>query len=131
MEDIANEYNVLCITETHLDENISIADLTIEPFRRDRNFAGGGVIVCLSEMVFCQRRRDIESENFEAIWVEIKIDNIIIMLCYRPPKYQQSVLEISRICNGQGIRNFKYMYYLIQIDILYLISCNASTLRTL
>ena len=39
-------------------------------------------------MLFCQRRRgDIESENFEAIWVEMKIDNRIIMLCtfYRPP----------------------------------------------
>ena len=89
--DVAHDYNILCLTETHLDENIPISDLLIEnfsePFRRDRNFAGGGVLMYCSEQLFCKRRQDIESDNFEVIWAEVKIDNIILMVCalYRPP----------------------------------------------
>ena len=44
--DIADEYNILCLTETHLDNNIHTQDILLDnfssPFRKDRTFAGGG-----------------------------------------------------------------------------------------
>ena len=80
LADLTEEYNVLCLTETHLDDNICSKDLMLEnfsePYRKDRNFAGGGILVYCSESLFCQRRLDLESDVFETIWTEIKLDNI-------------------------------------------------------
>ena len=91
LADLAVDYNILCLTETHLDDNICTNDLLLdyfsEPYRKDRNFAGGGILVYCSESLFCQRRVDLESDEFETIWIEIKLGNLNILLCalYRPP----------------------------------------------
>lgn len=96
LEDVANEYHILCLTETHLDDSIQTSDVLLDnystPIRKDRNFAGGGVLIYVSDLLFCKRRPDIESNYFEAIWVEVKIQNQTIMLCavYRPPNSDQS-----------------------------------------
>ena len=91
LQDIACEYNILCLTETHLDVNIPTSELMIEnfaePFRRDRNFMGGGLLVYCSETIYSKRRLDIEPPNCEILWTEIKLNNMVIMFCalYRPP----------------------------------------------
>jgi len=44
IEDIVDEYDIVCLTETHLDDQVTTNDLCIDgfhsPFRLDRNFAG-------------------------------------------------------------------------------------------
>lgn len=89
--DISNEFNILCITESHLDQNVSTNEILIEnfsePFRRDRNFAGGGIVLYISEDLYAKRRPDLESDYFEAIWVELvlKSKTFTIGVMYRPP----------------------------------------------
>ena len=91
LKDIADEYNVICLTETHLDENIETEEILIDhflrPFRKDRNFAGGGILIYCSDQLFCKRRYDIESPTEETIWIEITLNSKVLMLCvtYRPP----------------------------------------------
>lgn len=95
LDDIASECHILCLTETHLDEQIKTSDILLDtfssPFRRDRNFAGGGVLMYISEILYSKRRLDIESNHYEAIWAEVKINTTTIMVCavYRPPSSSQ------------------------------------------
>ena len=47
IESICNEADIICLTETHLDQNITNDGIFIEeyckaPFRKDRNNSGGG-----------------------------------------------------------------------------------------
>ena len=43
------------------------------PFRKDRSEkSGGGILVYVKEGISCKRRLDLEQENFECIWLEIK-----------------------------------------------------------
>jgi hypothetical protein len=48
IESICNEADIICLTETHLDQNITNDGILIEgyckdPFRKDRSNSGGGV----------------------------------------------------------------------------------------
>jgi len=56
LKDIADEYSILCITESHLDVNIQTEEIQLDhfstPFRKDRNFAGGGILLYCSGAVF-------------------------------------------------------------------------------
>ena len=64
LNDICSDFDIICLTETHLDETILSADLLIEgfsePLRRDRNCFGVGVIVYLAESIYGKRRLDLE-----------------------------------------------------------------------
>ena len=56
IESVAHESSVICITETHLDENISNEDIFIpgyheEILRNDRNCFGGGVLIYIYQML--------------------------------------------------------------------------------
>ena len=46
---ISNDSSIIRVTESHLDENILTTDIKLpgyhEPFRKDRNGFGGGVLV--------------------------------------------------------------------------------------
>jgi hypothetical protein len=85
------EYDVICITETHLDNNVKSSDLKINSYqeliRRDRNRMGGGVAVYVREGLVVKHRTDLESHNIEAVWIEIehRCKAIIIGVIYRPP----------------------------------------------
>jgi hypothetical protein len=49
LQTISNDSSIICVTESHLDENILTTDIKLpgyhEPFRNDRNCFGGGVLV--------------------------------------------------------------------------------------
>lgn len=91
VECLAHEYQVISITETHLDANYETSNLTIdgfhEPVRLDRNSHGGGVMVYVSNEIHFNRRRDLEFNQGEVIWLELVTDKSTILLCtiYRPP----------------------------------------------
>ena len=68
IESICNEADIICLTETHLDQNITNDGIFIEgyckdPFRKDRNNSGGGVIVYFSNHLIVQLRTDL---NFDS-----------------------------------------------------------------
>ena len=85
LKDLADEFSILCLTETHLDENIHTEEILLDhfssPFRKDRHFAGGGILIYCSDQLFCKRRLDIESPTEETIWIEIKLNSMVLMLC--------------------------------------------------
>ena len=84
--------NILCLTETHLSPNISDDVIVLSSYskkihRRDRRTGpGGGVIIYCKDSVFSKRRIDLENDDIEIIWIEVKIDchTFLLGCLYRP-----------------------------------------------
>ena len=81
---------VLGLSETSLDE--SVMDLEVEipgfkHFRRDRSRRGGGVMVYVPEQFKVVRRKELEDDAVEALWIEVRTVNMVVLVCnvYRPP----------------------------------------------
>ena len=79
------DYNILCFSETHLDDQISNDVLTLSdffnaPYREDRNNRGGGLLVYINSELIHTRKRDLEIFCNESIWVEIKVNNLSYLL---------------------------------------------------
>nr|XP_022313371.1 uncharacterized protein LOC111118283 [Crassostrea virginica] len=93
---LVSDFDILCFTETHLDDNILNYDLSFDGFdtifRKDRNCFGGGVLVYASNSLSVIRRADLEQQNIECIWIEIRDPTCNILLCctYRPPNSDNS-----------------------------------------
>ncbi|KAK3087639.1 hypothetical protein FSP39_008683 [Pinctada imbricata] len=92
LDDLAPDYDILCITESHLDENVTDSDLVIDGFdivRRDRTNHGGGILIYVSKNLFFKRLHQLESQNTssEFVWIEIKSRSETYLLCtaYRAP----------------------------------------------
>ena len=86
------EYDIICITETWLQQEILNESITIPNFdnlyRKDRrNDAHGGVAIYVRSDLLSKQRKDLEIENLEAVWCEIMLGKkrILIGTFYRPP----------------------------------------------
>ena len=59
-----NTTDILCFSETHLDESIDSSSLVLEgfglPIRKDRSQHGGGVMIYISDLLVSKRRTDLE-----------------------------------------------------------------------
>ena len=94
--DIIEDYDVVFLTETHLDSNITDSDLYISgfeiPVRKDRNSHGGGIIMYYKSYVRITRRHDLENCQLESMWFELKtkLRSILININYRSER-QSSV----------------------------------------
>ena len=86
-----HDFDILCFTETHLDNAISNEVLILDGFncilRKDRNSFGGGVMIYMSNMLRANRRFELEPQDTECIWIEIENLTFNYLLCciYRPP----------------------------------------------
>jgi hypothetical protein len=71
LQTINNDSSIICVTESHLDENILTTDIKLpgyhEPFRNDRNCFGGGVLVYTADYLHVLRRNDLEFNGGELI----------------------------------------------------------------
>ena len=71
--------------------NIFTEDIVLpgytEPFRKDRNCFGGGILVYIASHLHAKRRSDLEYNNCEFIWFEVIFPRYKILICvvYRPP----------------------------------------------
>ena len=92
-------HDIICITESKLDNSVSSDDISIEnflnpaPFRRDRAYdRGGGIIFYIKNNLNVKRRSDLELQDIESVCVECISDNkkILIMCFYRPPNARVS-----------------------------------------
>ena len=78
IQDIANivdEFDILFITETHLDHSISVVDIifpcfNITPFRLDRNIHAGGIILYYRENINISMRPDLQIDGTEVMRLE-------------------------------------------------------------
>ncbi|KAG0434948.1 hypothetical protein HPB47_018771 [Ixodes persulcatus] len=91
---------VFAPTETWLDPSThdgQIADTDrFQIFRKDRTTSrGGGVMLIAPGNLACRRRRDLEQEALEAVFVETRSGNhTVLLICvYAPPRLQASSLE--------------------------------------
>ena len=85
ISDLSESYQILCFSETHLDDTIDSSSLLIEgfdsPLRKDRMRNGGGVMVYISSILNYKLRPDLENQRLETIWFEIKLKSQIILFC--------------------------------------------------
>ena len=109
--------DVLGISETFLTEHDIDARLTIDgyhqPERRDRcGKRGGGLLAYISTALNYVRRRDLECDGIELLWIEImppRCVSFLVCFVYRPPKtisridrYIASNIE-NALCLGSDI----------------------------
>ena len=92
LSDVASDYDIVCITESHLDDNVKNSEIHIDgfypdPIRSDRSSHGGGIVVYVSENLLVNRLIQFDCDVGENIWTEIKFPNYAFLLCtvYRPP----------------------------------------------
>ena len=83
--------DVLICTESKLSQTIPSNIIQItgfhEPLRHDRTRHGGGCIVYISERLTFNHKTDFQSQKYEHIWADIRVNNKIyaINAFYRPP----------------------------------------------
>ena len=73
-----SHFDVIALSETWLNPSISDDDIMFQnfqkPFRKDRihnNY--GGFIIYVKENIACKRRQDLENNQIESIWVELRL----------------------------------------------------------
>ena len=101
------------ISETWLESDVPDGEVAIPSyklFRRDRKSRGGGVLVYVPERCKSKRRLDLEDDEIECVWVEVRLNKMTILLgnMYRPPNADLSVLSnfeammerVAAECNG-------------------------------
>ena len=87
---LREHFDFICLSETWLNENVADDNIELEnyvTYRKDRGERGGGVLIYANAALPCKRRRDLEREGIELLWLEIcfKPKPIMIGVCYRPP----------------------------------------------
>ena len=96
----SNRPDVFGFCETFLTENVSDHELNIQNYvfeRKDRSDKyGGGIIIYIAEKVPYKRRRDLETNDIESVWIEFVYPNtkaFLINCLYRPPSALQSWID--------------------------------------
>ena len=86
----SNSIDLFSMSETWLDENVSL-NLSVHGYsleRKDRNYQGGGVGCYIKSSISYVRRRDLECDDLEVMWIEIKSPNSrpwLVAIVYRTP----------------------------------------------
>ena len=89
-------FDVICITETWLDNRTSDDVLVLDGYklyRRDRvGDSHGGICVYVKQNIYSSRRKDLELPHIESVWVEVSINNKTTFNWYilQTPKLNQS-----------------------------------------
>ena len=88
---LANIYDVITVSETHLHPGLPDNAFALSGYhdiiRKDRNAQGGGVAIYIKNTICFKRLYQIETDDLEAIWVQLNtIEGKIALCCtYRPP----------------------------------------------
>ena len=86
-----NQYDIMCINETWLDDKVSDHEVGIDGYdlvRKGRKRTGGGVAVYIRNSINYKIRQDVMPDNLELITVEIikpKAKPFLLNAWYRPP----------------------------------------------
>ncbi len=87
---LSDEFAVIAVTESWLDQEISDHDIVIDGFevhRKDLNDNQGGTLIYASKSLTHWKRNDLEIATLQAVWIEIRVNNkkILVSSIYRPP----------------------------------------------
>ena len=86
-----DQFHVVALTETRLDDNISDDDIKLtgfqSPFGKDRDRLGGGVAAYIRSNIAAVRLIDLDHPGIEALWIETAVpkQTLLIGIIYRPP----------------------------------------------
>ena len=77
LETSLNDFDILVVTETHLDNQINDSDITLDSFpniihRKDRSNSGGWLLIYSKNDISISRKSELENNLDETIWVEIR-----------------------------------------------------------
>jgi hypothetical protein len=124
----SGKIDVLCITETWLDETIFGHEVDCQGytlFRNDRNRHGGGVAIYVKDGHDVILRQDLTDNEIESVWVEMKkieiIDSLLVCAIYRPPSsshvyYENMINVITKAASNNKemiiLGDFNYDYKL-------------------
>ena len=92
LETSLNDFDILGVTETHIDNQINDSDITLDSFpniihRKDRSNSGGGLLIYSKNDISISRKSELENNLDETIWVEIrsKGQSFLLHSTYRSP----------------------------------------------
>lgn len=79
------DFDILCFTETHLDDNILTNDIVLSetfdsPYRKDRNCHGGGILIYPNNNLVHERMAELENFWDECIWIKVKQKSQVLLL---------------------------------------------------
>ena len=118
---LAGKYDIITISETWLTDKNNSSEFILAnyqtPFRNDRVLTNGtlgygGVLAWVSSNLACKRRKDLEMESLEIMWLEIRSQNNKFYLCvaYRKPgkadfwdQFQANINSVSEIAGAKII----------------------------
>ena len=86
-QNFIDEFDIITVTETHLNSNVSDDDIMFESFshnimRRDRGgTAGGGLLIYVRDGICISRIRNLETPLDAIIWVLIQGNGQSFLLC--------------------------------------------------
>ena len=86
-QNIIDEFDIITVTETYLNSNVSDDDIKLESFspnimRRDRDgAAGGGVLIYVRDGIGISRIRNLETPLDETIWALFQGKGQSFLLC--------------------------------------------------
>jgi hypothetical protein len=78
LQNFADEYDILCVTESLLDVNINNDNLSLDFFsrtfiRKDCDNSGGGLLIYFKDDIFVERGvTDLENDIDETIWIKVR-----------------------------------------------------------
>ena len=85
-------FDILAISETHLDRKISNRQLEIDNYKiirrnRDVNTTGGGCLFDIANHICSTRPSSLKLLDIEAMWLRILVNSsvFIVWTVYRPP----------------------------------------------
>ena len=90
---------LLCLNETFCDGTISDGEIVLPGYsivRKDRIRHGGGVAMYIRDTLNFTRRCDLENDDVQCIWVEIRCKQrqpVLMSSVYRPPSSTVEFLE--------------------------------------
>ena len=111
------DFDILAFTESWLNASVPDEDLSFQlyhkPERKDRvgNSYGGVILYVRESLILYIRRRDIEPNGIECIWIELTLNHkcILFGLFYRPPSanaaYFSSIEDSLHLAIDTGIQD--------------------------
>jgi hypothetical protein len=77
LETSLNDFDILVVTKTQLDNQINDSDITLDSFpniihRKYRSNSGGGLLIYSKNDISISRKSELENNLDETIWVEIR-----------------------------------------------------------
>ena len=92
LKETNGKIDILGISETLLNDDIVQGEITVDGYtfiQNNRNTGPGGGVGCfIRNDIGWQRRKDLENDGVEAIWLEIFVKNarsLLVCNIYRPP----------------------------------------------